>query len=256
MKHRSLPDICVPLSIRIAVLCGWGLFLAAQAPPSIAADHPSPPRVEQAQHASVSPGPPFSLTDLGDGRVQLTWQNVPGWTYSTLVRVGPAGRQTLPDAQFVTSFADTIAPSEHGVCYAVLGSNASAGVFSSDTLCAVPRIASLGGPTNLSIRFVDETCTARLSWAAIPDATAYLLLPVGTQRAQLLPASVTSATDDTGGAFTCYIVAALSPLLQGRWALSDGVCGQTLGGQCGSSTIWLSPPRSPVEGQYALDETG
>jgi hypothetical protein len=92
----------------------------------------------------------------------------------------------------------------------------------SDPLGVSPRLAQGSGPRNIAVQLGQATI-ARLSWEAVPDASAYVVVPVlpaGQSPIVIFPPQ-TTAVHDTVGGLAAYIVAAVNgSRLTGN---SDGV---------------------------------
>lgn len=164
----------------------------------------------------------FTLRSLGGGRVELSWQGGDAQSGYNLTRLaGPSGGAALPGTAL--SYTETLPPGEPSACYVLLVMGRSRVIASSDVLCVAPRIASGVAPGNLSIQ-LNQGPTAALAWTPPGGQTDYILVPLGMpRRAQIRPGLAVSAADDTGGAPTCYVVAARTgPAVTG---ISDIVCG-------------------------------
>jgi len=153
---------------------------------------------------------------LSTGSVDLSWAAGTGQTgysvyrLSTTLTTLPAGG---PLPATATSFSDTSALTDPVYCYAVAPLSATGPLARSDLLCLLNNSASgSGSPTGFSIQ-LNQSTAASLSWNAGGGSDLILVaLPLNGQpiRAIALGQSQTTATDNTGGAPTCYSVFALS----------------------------------------------
>ncbi len=166
--------------------------------------------------------------------VTLTWQGGTGQTGYMLVRLGLINQgvnvTSLPAT--ATTSTDTSPPTqaeEPLPCYVLLVMNGSNVVAASDALCALIGLMSPSdSPTNFALS-LNQGNTASLRWGAPGGQSGYTLyaipLSAGGQIAQIpLGAGATSATHNTGGTLTCYLLAALNS--SGATAgLTDMLCG-------------------------------
>lgn len=162
----------------------------------------------------------FALTGAGDGGMLLSWDPVSGKAALVLRRITALGvrSERLPAASAL--HFDQVTESEIVGCYTLDAEGPTGAVVArSEFLCGVPRFGTPGGPTLLTIRFGGTT--AVLAWQPEEGAAGYVVVPLGVGRAPI-PTTSTSATDDTGGLFTCYIVVALPST-----RYSDIVCGRS-----------------------------
>jgi lysophospholipase L1-like esterase len=122
---------------------------------------------------------------------------------------------TAPLPADATAFEDDATLSSTEYCYvlAVLGWG---GILlgNSDALCVFPHTGSAtGAPAGLALQ-LDQSNVASLSWASATGQDGYVLVRVALQdsppvvSAVSLPAAATSASDNTGGAPTCYVLVA------------------------------------------------
>jgi hypothetical protein len=103
---------------------------------------------------------------------------------------------------------DSIVPEVLQVCYLVVAVGADGRLLAfSDFLCVMPGTATGFAPRNFTLQ-LNQSLQATLGWERATGATSYILLPVGTERLQLLPAASTGAIDPTGGQATCYVLVA------------------------------------------------
>lgn len=124
-----------------------------------------------------------------------------------VVRISTEGTVALlPTSR--TSHVDSIAPEVLQVCYLVVAVAADGRLLAlSDFLCVMPGAATGFAPRNFTLQ-LNQSLLATLGWEPATGATSYILLPVGSERLQLLPATSTGATDPTGGRPTCYVLIA------------------------------------------------
>jgi hypothetical protein len=155
----------------------------------------------------------FTLTSLGGGQARLSWSSGTGHTGYRLLRLTSVGETPIAELpSSATSFVDSLPASFIVACYrlSVLGSG-GAPVASGDVLCLMD--ISTGTPaTDFSAR-LNQSNVATFSWGppAGGGQTSFALVPLGAVRSQLLPASASSATDNTNGVATGYLVAAGGP---------------------------------------------
>ena len=205
-------------------------------PSLTATPSPSPgPTFSPTPPPSLTPPPPtptpghgltgrnLVLTYLGARQALLSWQAGSG--QPIVLRITHGGVAPIQPLS-VTSHTDALPAGAPIICYLVAAGLAGGLEVTSDLLCVVPD-----AETGLSVRNLTLQLTrlpeARLSWGAAQGATGYILLPIGTQRVQLLPPSGLSAADPTGGAVTCYLVATQSGVaLTGTSSVLCGAHGQ------------------------------
>jgi hypothetical protein len=202
-------------------------------------------------------GTDFRVTPATSSSFRLNWAGGGAQTGYWVARLGattgsstvvPAGA-TLPAA--TTSYTDAATPVEQVYCHAVFPVGQAAGMTSvlgmSDLLCSMTGLRSATGvPANFTIR-LNQSSTASLTWASpgLPGITGYQLLVIPTDgspiRQQTLPSTATSATDNTAGITTCYVVIAMvGSTAAGN---TDAICGvpgvSTIGGPSGTSALTM-----------------
>ena len=148
-------------------------------------------------------GRSLSLTYLGARQIALSWR--PGRGTPVVLRIGPGAVAPVRPSSG-TSHVESLEPGASLACYVVAALEGSRAAVS-DLLCVLPGSAAGLAAENFALR-LDESPTAVLSWDRARGATGYILLPVGTERLQILPASATRATDQTAGGLTCYVLVA------------------------------------------------
>lgn len=149
-------------------------------------------------------GGPVSLTWIG-GTVQTGYQ-VERTSLSGTVLLPATG----PLARDATSFSDTSALTDPRYCYTLRVLGPSGTIGNSDQLCVfVNSGTATGGPRGFTVR-LNESNIARLDWTPPGGQDGYILVAIpqagGPGRVANLPGSATSATDDTGGSATCYVL--------------------------------------------------
>jgi hypothetical protein len=188
----------------------------------------------------------LTLTSLPGGQVRLSW--IGGTTQGgyRLMRITSQGETPVVNLNAsATSFVDTVPQGLLLACYrlAVL-SAAGAQIASSDILCII--LLELGSPPTEFSATLNQSNLTTLSWGA-PGAgghTNFVLIPLGTNRVQVLPASATGATDNTNTRPICYLVAAVGAT--GFIGFSDAICVIP-----GTATNLAAAPR---DGQLAAAE--
>lgn len=161
-------------------------------------------------------GANLTLTLKSANTVMLGWSMVGIQAGYDVLRLTPSGESVLPPPLPTTaaSFTDTAPPATYDL-YAVLPvASGGAALGVSDLLGYLPNLqTSTGAPTNFAVA-LDQSPTATLTWTAPGGQTGYTLYAIpangAAQRTQTLPATATSATDNTGGVPTIYVLAALS----------------------------------------------
>ena len=152
----------------------------------------------------------------------LGWANGAGQDSYFLARSPSAGWLLPANA---TSYVDPApAPGPALNCYELFALRSTSVLASSDVLCAQLGLRSPSGAPLDFILQLAETPTARLNWRPAGGQLGYVLLVLplsGTPRTVTLGAGATSATDQTGGAFTCYLLYPVYATSVGR---SDAVC--------------------------------
>jgi hypothetical protein len=142
---------------------------------------------------------PFTITSLGDRKVHLVWHGGPGQRIASI--------NFAPNFQDIFSHVDlldrpssidstwTVPQNQVMECWRVVGPK----------LCVFPDIAVGAVPRNFSLSVSDTT--ANMHWEPVPGAQAYLLIPIGSSRVQILPGTATAASDAIGRTPTCYLLA-------------------------------------------------
>ena len=150
-------------------------------------------------------GRSLSLTYLGGRQTLLTWQDGAGQPF--VVRVFTDGVVPIRPASS-TSHVDTVPAGVLQACSVVVAVGPDGRPPAvSDLLCVMPGTATGFPPRNFTLQ-LNQSPVAILTWERASGATAYVLLPVGTERVQLLPSTAMGATDQTGGDVTCYVLVA------------------------------------------------
>jgi hypothetical protein len=154
--------------------------------------------------------------------VALNWDPGVAQTGYTLFRASARGDTTafaLPSV--ATGYVDVPPTDQRAFCYALRVLQGSSTIASSDVLCVLTRLGIGSAAASFSVR-LNESGGNLLRWAPPGGQTGYVLLPVTTDRAQLLSDSATSATDATGGVLTCYVLVTLRGGAVGGF--TDAVC--------------------------------
>ena len=171
------------------------------------------------------------LTMAATGTPNLAWDAGASQTGYAVVRASSSGTVLLPTGATLpagaTSYSDTSNLTDPVYCYAVAALNGSALLGNSDVLCAAPGSRSAtGAPPAIALQ-LNQTDIATFNWIPPGGQSGYVLVaapltPGAAQRTIDLPGAATSATDNTGGTFTCYELVAT----QGATALgnSDVLC--------------------------------
>jgi trimeric autotransporter adhesin len=164
-------------------------------------------------------GAGMRLTALLAGGVQLAWQPGTRQTGYFVYRSGDGGDALTPLPPSASGYADN--PSGTFACYAVLALEGDIVLAISDVLCTVLGTGAEPAPAGVTIR-LDQGFTATITWPGVQKATTYVLFVAGApERTQVLGPGSLSATDATGGAFTCYAVVVVQETQTG-W--SPAVC--------------------------------
>jgi hypothetical protein len=123
----------------------------------------------------------------------------------------PASGSPLPAPAQSFQDADTLIESLY--CYALVPLSGDDALGTSDPLCLAPHTHSASGaPPSFTLR-LNQSSTASLTWIPPGGQAGYVLVAIpsnGSQRYQILSATATSATDDTTGQPTCYLLIALA----------------------------------------------
>jgi hypothetical protein len=128
------------------------------------------------------------------------------------------------------SYQDTAALPESLYCYQLVPWSDAGALGVSDQLCLYPNTRSAtGAPPTFTLQ-LHQSNMASLSWSAPGGQGGYMLqaLPeTGAPRLISLPADATSATDDTGGQPTSYVlVPTLAGVALGQSDVLSAVPGQ------------------------------
>lgn len=164
----------------------------------------------------------FALRSGSGNTTQLTWVGGTRGTGYALLRLSGGAVTAVPlPGSGTTTYLDSAPPADPLVCYILVALDGATPLGNSDLLCAFRNARSGAGPSDFSIR-LDQSTTATLSWGVAAGANAYQLFPLGGVPISL-PANATTATHQTAGAATCYVMFALS----GATAIgnSDLLCG-------------------------------
>jgi hypothetical protein len=146
------------------------------------------------------------LTALTVGGIQLDWQPGARQTGYGLYRFGDAGEALTALPGSATSHAET--PPGSFVCYWLLPLEGDVVIASSDLACTYLGSANAPAPPSIRVR-LDQGTIATVEWTAAGGAAGYVMyVAQAPERSQLVPPAVLSATDGTGGQFTCYAVLA------------------------------------------------
>ncbi len=210
-------------------------------------------------------GTGFTLRNASPGSVALSWTGGGNQAGYVLVRTQAAARHTrrftLPTA--ATTYGDAPPLPLVTYCYQLLGVDQSGATLgSSDVLCVRPRSALRSEPPNFAAR-LDQSTTATVTWDGVSGATSYVLVQqplFAAPRVVRLGASARSATDDTSGVPTCYVVFAMRGVMllgrtettcvvPGRWQSGASVSAQAAeaqltdaAGDVDGSREFQSPP--------------
>jgi hypothetical protein len=172
---------------------------------------------------------------IATGPLRLTWAAGTLQTGYAVVRADLAtgASTTFPAAGLLpattTNFTDPAPDGAQFPCYVAIAAGTAGAVGVSDLLCAVDGLqAGAGAPGGFTLA-LEQSPLAHLSWMAPTVAgVAALRLHVfpfaGAGRSVHLPASVTSATDDTGGQPQCYLLVA-EDSAGGALGNTDLLCG-------------------------------
>jgi hypothetical protein len=160
--------------------------------------------------------------------------------------------QTLRGAQFGAS-AHGISCPNASTCFAVGGASEEFHGFPTVVVTTnggstwieptLPPTQNFGAPPTFTLR-LNQSSTTSLNWIAPGGQAGYVLVAIasnGSQRYQVLPATATSATDDTAGQPTCYVLISLTN--GSALGNSDAECGVPGGA---SMDAQQSPP--PISG--------
>ncbi len=161
---------------------------------------------QRAEAQGTVGGRGFSLTDLGNRLVRLSWQGGTAQSSYFLLRAGNAGNQFFQVSGAATQFTDIVPLTSTLACYQLIAISTTAqSLGRSDMLCILPGIAGGAVPPNFSVQ-LNESNVSSASWGAVLGATGYTFVPLGTTRAQTLGLAALGTTDDTGGTATCYVL--------------------------------------------------
>jgi hypothetical protein len=188
-------------------------------------------------------GKGFTLRNAASGQVVLSWTGGRDQAGYVLVRTqvpsGATRRFTLPAT--ATSFTDAPPLPFATFCYQLLAVDRNGKTLGeSDVLCVRPRTRFGSVPPNFATR-LDQSELAQLTWDGVNGVTGYLLLEVplsGQPRIVKLPASARSATDDTNGVPTCYVLFSMRGFIPlGRTDTTCVVPGQSSFGNMQSASV-------------------
>jgi hypothetical protein len=124
------------------------------------------------------------------------------------------------------SYRDVDSLSEAYYCYTLAPLSGTTSLGASDPICLAPHTHSASGaPPSFTLR-LNQSSTASLTWTAPGGQVGYVLQAVagnGATHYQILAATATSATDNTGGQPTCYVLIPLASA--SAMGNSDAECG-------------------------------
>ena len=154
--------------------------------------------------------------------IRLSWT---GGTAQTAYYLARSPNAIWQIAGADTSFTDT-GPASGLDCYVLFPFDPSGLLGQSDLLCGQLGVRSASGvPGNFTLR-LNQSANASMTWTAPGGQNGYRLvaLPLDGRPARLttLGSGAISATDATGGSFTCYLLVATFPTTTGQ---SDLACG-------------------------------
>jgi hypothetical protein len=163
------------------------------------------------------------------GDVVLQWNAGTGQSGYLLARIDYGSGQVslLPPEGLPASSASTLDPAPLAFgCYVLIPLRPDGAWGTSDDLCVLHNIQSGPAPTFFTLA-LNQSTTASLTWTAPAGlAGPYVLLAIPLNRAVArtvtIPMNATSATDDTGGVPTCYVLFATTSTGTG---ISEGDCG-------------------------------
>ena len=187
--------------------------------------------------------------------IDLTWTEGNQQLGYLVVR-DPESSATLPAGS--AAFTD-VAPAWPPTlnCYVLVPLGPAGLLGVSDALCARQGLASpavAGAPQNFTLR-LNESATASLSWSGLGGHLGSLLLAVPFDgrppRVTWLPVSASSATDATGGVFTCY---QLHAVYSTGSAQTDLVCGLPGVAQFPATAAEAGPAQGRARGAAATPE--
>jgi photosystem II stability/assembly factor-like uncharacterized protein len=176
---------------------------------------------------------------LSAGPLQLLGSALLSWTAGTQqsgydilrfaagrnsLSVLPPGGSPLPAP--AQSYRDVDTLSQSYYCYVLGPLSGATSLGASDPICLAPHTHSASGaPPSFTLR-MNQSSTASLTWTPPGGQIGYVLQAVagnGSTHYQILAVTATSATDDTAGQPTCYV---LIPLANGSaMGNSDAECG-------------------------------
>ncbi|MGI8912768.1 MAG: hypothetical protein ACR2JY_03075 [Chloroflexota bacterium] len=163
-------------------------------------------------------GANLALTAGAPGMVSLVWSMLGIQAGYGVLRFTPGGEVLLPTGGALPATAsgstDTSPLPSHDL-YATLPVDASGAVLGvSDFLGYLPSLRSASGVPTIFTITLRQTPIATLTWVAPGGQTGYTLYAIpadgSVTRTQTLPATAVSASDNTGGKATIYLLAALS----------------------------------------------
>jgi hypothetical protein len=186
--------------------------------------------------------------------IRLDWAGG-GDQLGYLVVRDPDASAMLPAG--ATAYTDAApAPPPALNCYLLVPFGSAGPLGLSDALCAQQGLASpVGAPQSFTLR-LNQSSTASLTWINTPGTVGSVLvaLPLDSRppRYQPLAAGTTTATDATGGAFTCYLLVAGTLFGQFNTDLACGLPGVST---LGTAAATLSQPRTASGGQVRATTT-
>jgi hypothetical protein len=209
---------------------------------------PTPTAILTATPQAIG-GKNATLRAAADGSVALGWTDGVAETGYFVVRlipgtvpiVLPLGGTPLPAT--ATSYVVPQPLPAGFQCYAALPVNAAGTLGRSDVVCVVPDTqSSAGAPPFVAVR-LSQSDTATILWAGLGGETAFRVTAIpldgSAQRLQTLPPTTLSATNNTGGIPTCYVVTRWSgPTQIGSGNVVCAIPGlSTLGGATVAETV-------------------
>jgi hypothetical protein len=177
---------------------------------------------------------------------------------------GGAAVIPVPGGATATSASADVPLQEALACFQLFAFDGATQLLTaSDVDCLLPGFVTGLAPTNFRIRLTQSN-TATLAWDGVPGASGYVLVALGTNRAQALPPGTLSTPDPTGGIATCYLllVQAAGGAPVGLSNMVCGIPGLHLGHAAQSSPSSVARPqaaasdaRRPVTGRPVLVPT-
>jgi V8-like Glu-specific endopeptidase len=167
------------------------------------------------------------LTAQSAGGIQLAWDAGTRQTGYVVYRFGDGGEAVMPLPAAAVAFPDN--PSGTIACYIVLVVEGDSVIAVSDLLCTMPASGAPPWPAGVTIRS-DQGTTATVSWSPVSGTSNYLLyVGQAPERSQLLAPTSLTASDPTGGLFTCYAVVVLQASQTGHGRVVCVMPGQSVG---------------------------